>query len=87
VWVDDEDFDLDCHLVQATLPALDALPDYMGRVLSRELDRSRPLWEVHLVDGLADDGAALVTRGRSWATASLWFSSTCPPTWRTPSGG
>jgi WS/DGAT/MGAT family acyltransferase len=62
VWADDEDFDLDWHLVHATLPAPDALPEYMGREFSRKLDRSRPLWELHVVDGLPDGQVALVPK-------------------------
>jgi len=61
-WADDEDFDLDWHLDHARLPAPDGLPDYVGRVMSHKLDRSRPLWELHVVDGLADGGTALVTK-------------------------
>jgi hypothetical protein len=38
VWADDEDFDLDWHLDHATLPSPDALPDYVGREMSRKLD-------------------------------------------------
>ena len=62
VWADDEDFDLDWHLDHATLPAPDALPDYVGREMSRKLDRSRPLWELHIVDGLAGGRVALVPK-------------------------
>ena len=62
VWADDEDFDLDWHLDHATLPAPDALPDYVGREMSRKLDRSRPLWELHIVHGLAGGRVALVPK-------------------------
>jgi len=62
VWADDEDFDLDWHLDHATLPAPDALRDYVGREMSRRLDRSRPLWELHIVDGLAGGRVALVSK-------------------------
>jgi WS/DGAT/MGAT family acyltransferase len=65
VWVDDTAFDLDWHIRQATLPAPggDAeLGDFMGRELSRRLDRSRPLWELHVVDGLAGGRVALVPK-------------------------
>jgi diacylglycerol O-acyltransferase / wax synthase len=65
VWVDDTDFDLEWHVRQATLPAPggDAeLGDYVGRELSRRLDRSRPLWELHVVDGLAGGRVALVPK-------------------------
>jgi diacylglycerol O-acyltransferase / wax synthase len=61
-WVDDEDFDLDWHLVHAKLPDPDGLADYVGRVMSRKLDRSRPLWELHAVEGLAEGRAALVPK-------------------------
>jgi diacylglycerol O-acyltransferase / wax synthase len=65
VWVDDTDFDLEWHVHQATLPAPggDAeLAAYVARETSRRLDRSRPLWELHLVEGLAGDRAALVPK-------------------------
>jgi WS/DGAT/MGAT family acyltransferase len=61
-WVDDEDFDLDWHLVHAKLPDPDGLPDYLGRVMSRKLDRSRPLWELHVVEGLPEGRSALVPK-------------------------
>jgi diacylglycerol O-acyltransferase / wax synthase len=62
VWADDEDFDLGWHLDHATLPSPDALPDYVGREMSRKLDRSRPLWELHVVDGLAGGRVALMPK-------------------------
>ncbi|HVE69546.1 MAG TPA: wax ester/triacylglycerol synthase family O-acyltransferase [Solirubrobacteraceae bacterium] len=65
VWVDDRDFDLEWHVRQATLPAPggDAeLAAYVGRELSRRLDRSRPLWELHVLDGLAEGRVALVPK-------------------------
>jgi diacylglycerol O-acyltransferase / wax synthase len=62
VWADDEDFDLDWHLDHATLPSPDALPDYVGREMSRKLDRSRALWELHIVDGLAGGRVALMPK-------------------------
>jgi WS/DGAT/MGAT family acyltransferase len=49
----------------ATLPAPggDAeLAAFVAREFSRRLDRSRPLWELHVVDGLADDRVALVPK-------------------------
>src|SRR4051812_30775385 len=63
VWVDDENFDLTFHVRQSALPrpgTIDQLRDFVGRVLARRLDRSRPLWEMYLVEGLADDRFALV---------------------------
>ena len=62
-WVDDREFDLANHLRRASLPAPggDAeFHDLVGDVLSPPLDRSRPLWELVLVEGFADDRFAIV---------------------------
>jgi diacylglycerol O-acyltransferase len=64
VWVDDEHFDLGQHLRRTALaaPGGDAeLSALVGRLLSRRLDRSRPLWETWLVEGLAGGRWALVS--------------------------
>jgi WS/DGAT/MGAT family acyltransferase len=65
VWIDDSRFDVDFHVRR--LSAADPggrgeLGQVVADLLSRPLDRSRPLWELHLVDGLADDRFALVTK-------------------------
>ncbi len=65
VWVDDTSFDPAWHVRHATLPApgSDAeLAAFVGREFSRRLDRSRPLWELYVVDGLADNRVALVPK-------------------------
>ncbi|HET9650415.1 MAG TPA: wax ester/triacylglycerol synthase family O-acyltransferase [Microlunatus sp.] len=65
VWVDDENFDLTFHVRQSALPrpgTLAQLREFVGRVLARRLDRSRPLWEMYLVEGLEDDRFALVAK-------------------------
>ncbi|MFK4084892.1 wax ester/triacylglycerol synthase family O-acyltransferase [Kribbella sp. NPDC020789] len=65
VWVDDAEFDLTYHLRHTALPAPggDAeLSALMGRIMSARLDRSRPLWEYWLVDGLADGRWALISK-------------------------
>jgi diacylglycerol O-acyltransferase / wax synthase len=65
VWVDDTSFDPAWHVRHATLlaPGGDAeLAAFVAREFSRRLDRSRPLWELHVVDGLADDRVALVPK-------------------------
>ena len=65
VWVDDPDFDLDFHVRRSALPAPgteQVLRELVGRLLARQLDRSRPLWEVYLIEGLADGRFAVVTK-------------------------
>ncbi|GGL66544.1 diacylglycerol O-acyltransferase [Microlunatus endophyticus] len=63
VWVDDNDFDLTFHVRRSALPRpgnRQQLREFAGRVLSRRIDRTRPLWELYFVEGLEDDGFALV---------------------------
>jgi WS/DGAT/MGAT family acyltransferase len=65
VWVDDEDFDVTYHVRRSALPkpgSEQQLLDLVARVQVRALDRDRPLWEVYLVEGLADDQFAIVTK-------------------------
>ena len=65
VWVDDEDFDVTYHVRRSALPrpgSQEQLLELVARVQSRPLDRSRPLWEVYLVEGLADGRFAIVTK-------------------------
>jgi WS/DGAT/MGAT family acyltransferase len=59
VWADDPGFDLDWHIHQVSLPPpgggdVDAeLGRFVGREFSHRLDRTRPLWEATVIDGLA----------------------------------
>lgn len=65
VWVDDPAFDLGYHVRQTTLPAPgddQQLADFVALVQARVLDRDRPLWELHLVQGLPDQRFALVSK-------------------------
>jgi diacylglycerol O-acyltransferase / wax synthase len=59
-WEDDPDFDIERHLIRARLEGggEDAVQRYVAPHLSRPLDRSKPLWEIHLIDGY--DGGAVV---------------------------
>ena len=55
VWVDDAEFDLSYHVRHAALPrpgTMAQLTEYSARVLSRQLDRDRPLWELYVIEGL-----------------------------------
>jgi WS/DGAT/MGAT family acyltransferase len=65
VWVDDLDFDLRFHVRHTSLPrpGLESgLKSLVGRLLSQHLDRSRPLWEMWIVEGLEDDRFAIVSK-------------------------
>jgi diacylglycerol O-acyltransferase len=65
VWVDDPHFKLAFHLRHTALPrpgGSEELKRLAGRVFSQPLDRSRPLWELWLVEGLADDRFALLSK-------------------------
>jgi len=65
VWVDDPDFDITYHVRRNGLPrpgTQQQLLDLVSRLTSRPLDRSRPLWEAYLVEGLPDGRVAVVTK-------------------------
>ncbi|HAM00821.1 MAG TPA: wax ester/triacylglycerol synthase family O-acyltransferase [Acidimicrobiaceae bacterium] len=64
-WVEDPAFDIDYHMRRAALPApggIEELAEFVGDVCSRQLDRSKPLWEMYLVEGLADGRIGVVTK-------------------------
>ncbi|MEH3034020.1 MAG: wax ester/triacylglycerol synthase family O-acyltransferase [Aeromicrobium erythreum] len=63
IWVDDEDFDITLHVRRSALPrpgTREALHELVGRLVARRLDLDRPLWELYLVEGLADGKVALL---------------------------
>src|SRR5204863_6008684 len=65
LWVDDERFDLDFHLRRAAIPSPGGrlqLERAAGRVLSRPLDGAKPLWELYVFEGLAEDRTAVVLK-------------------------
>lgn len=65
VWVDDSSFDIGFHLRRAALPAPGGrreLADYVQRVHSRPLDRSKSLWEMYLIEGLEDGHVAILSK-------------------------
>lgn len=65
VWVDDNDFDLAYHVRRSALPrpgSDDQLRELVARVQSRPLDRNRPLWEMYLVEGLAEGRFAVIQK-------------------------
>jgi WS/DGAT/MGAT family acyltransferase len=68
LWVDDPDFNLEYHVRHTALPSPgsdEQLRNLVSRIFSQQLDRSKPLWEMWLVEGLADPETA--GEGGSWA--------------------
>lgn len=65
VWVDDDRFEIGYHVRRSALPrpgSVDQLRDLASRIISRPLDRNRPLWELYLVEGLADGRVAMLSK-------------------------
>jgi WS/DGAT/MGAT family acyltransferase len=65
VWADDPNFDLSYHFRRASLPAPGGpreLADLVQRLCSSPLDRSKPLWEMYLIEGLEDGHFATLTK-------------------------
>ena len=65
VWIDDRDFDVTYHIRRSALPSpgSDAqLHELIARLGSRPLDKSRPLWEMYLVEGLQGDRFAIIAK-------------------------
>ena len=65
LWIEDPDFDLDYHVRRAALPAPGGqreLAEFAAEVMGRPLDRSRPLWEMYVVEGLEHGLIACITK-------------------------
>ncbi|UQX12395.1 WS/DGAT/MGAT family O-acyltransferase [Candidatus Mycobacterium methanotrophicum] len=65
VWIDDRDFDITYHVRRSALPSPgsdEQLHELIGRLAARPMDKSRPLWEMYLVEGLAGNCLALYTK-------------------------
>ena len=65
VWIDDPSFNLEYHVRHTALPSpgtWEQLQELTARIFSQQLDRSKPLWEMWLIEGLEDDRFALITK-------------------------
>jgi diacylglycerol O-acyltransferase / wax synthase len=65
VWVDDPHFNLEYHVRRTGLPSPGGdqeLRNLVGRVMSQQLDRNKPLWELWLAEGLEHDRWALISK-------------------------
>ena len=66
VFIDDVDFSVDAHLNCVTVPSpgdTGELGRLIGDLVARKLDRTRPLWEMWFIQGLADGRVAILAKG------------------------
>lgn len=100
VWVDDERFNLHYHVRHTALPSpgdTRQLKRLAGRILSQQLDRGKPLWEMWIVEGLAGDRVAIISKahhcmidgvggveliGTTMGTTPREIDDEEPPRWR-----
>lgn len=64
-WINDPDFDLDFHLRHIAIPPpgnAEQLASQVARIIGRPCDRSRPLWEIYVLEGLENDDFAVLTK-------------------------
>lgn len=65
VWIDDEDFNLNYHIRHTSLPrpgSLEQLKRLSARVMAQPLDKSKPLWEAWVVEGLEGGCFAVISK-------------------------
>ncbi|MBW2383967.1 MAG: wax ester/triacylglycerol synthase family O-acyltransferase [Deltaproteobacteria bacterium] len=65
VWVDDAHFNIDYHIRHTALPrpgGVEELKKLTARITTRVLDRSRPMWEIWVIEGLESDRFAIVSK-------------------------
>ena len=65
VWIDDPSFNLTYHVRHTGLPFpgdAQKLKDLTGRIMSQELERAKPLWELWFVEGLEGDRFAIISK-------------------------
>jgi WS/DGAT/MGAT family acyltransferase len=64
-WIEDPDFDLDFHVRHTAVPPPGTdqqLGDLVARIIGRPLDRTRPLWETYVIEGLPEGRFAVLTK-------------------------
>ena len=92
VWIDDPNFNLEFHIRHTALPTpgdWEQLCELTARIFSQALDRTKPLWEMWLIEGLKDNRFALISKnhhalidgiaGVDLATVLFDLSPTPPP--------
>lgn len=102
-WVEDDDLDLEYHVRHSALPRpgeIRELLTVVSRLHGTMLDRNRPLWESHVIEGLADGRLAVYskvhhalldgTAAMRWLVRSLTTDPDergMPPSWANPARG
>jgi WS/DGAT/MGAT family acyltransferase len=64
-WIDDPEFDLDYHVRHTAVPPPgggEQIGELVARIVARPLDRRRPLWESYVIEGIADDRFAILSK-------------------------
>ncbi len=64
-WINDPDFDIDRHINHVAIPEVggqDYVEDLIARLIAKPMDRSRPLWEVYVIEGLPDGDFGVFTK-------------------------
>jgi len=90
VWVEDDEVDLDYHVRHLDLPGpgtMEQLEELIGRLHSNFIDRSRPLWEFYVIEGLQSGQIAIYTKmhhaavdgGAGMALNSAMYDLTAEP--------
>lgn len=64
-WINDPDFELDFHIRHLAVPGKGTptqVGELIARLIARPMDRTRPLWEVYVIEGLPDDDFGVFTK-------------------------
>src|SRR5687767_1154804 len=64
-WIEDPDFDLDFHVRHTAVPPPgrdEQLAEIVARIIGRPLDRTRPLWETYVIEGLPERRFGILTK-------------------------
>jgi WS/DGAT/MGAT family acyltransferase len=65
IWIEDPDFDIHRHVRHTAIPkpgGTKELSNLVGRLVAQPLDRTRPLWEIWLIEGLQDGNVGLLSK-------------------------